>query len=162
MDLGIGPAGVMIMQLGCQPPQTYARGTLWPSNQNFCDFRHNRPFERKDYPNNDQNRYSDYNSRSQYEPDGDQSRNRESNNNFSRSPSMSRQDSSFTDFRRRPRSNSPNRSVFNRFGNRDPSNNISYDKKFPISSNGDQPNVVRFTTTDDSIDELSGLCSLNY
>ena len=143
-------------------PQTYARGTLWPSNQKFNDFRHNRPFERRDYPNNDNNRYSDYNSRSQYELDGDQSRNRESNNNYSQSPSMSRQDSSFTDFRRQPRSNSPNPSVFNRFGNRNPSNNIPYDQKFPTSNDGNQPNVVQFTTTDDSIDELSGLCSLNY
>ena len=84
------------------------------------------------------------------------------NNNFSRSPSMSRQDSSFTDYRNQPRSNSPNPSVFNRFGNQNPSNNISYEKKFPTSNNGNQPNVVRFTTTDDEINELSGLCPLNY
>ena len=86
---------------------------------------------------------------------------RGSNNNFSRSPSMSRRDSSFTDYRNQPRSNSPNPSVFNRFGNQNPSNNISYEKKFPTSNNGKQPNVVGFTTADDEINELSGLCPLN-
>ena len=48
------------------------------------------------------------------------------------------------------------------FGNRDPSNNKPYDKKFPTSNNGNQPNIVRFTTTGDEINELSGLCPLNY
>ena len=75
---------------------------------------------------------------------------------------MSRQDSSFTDSRRQPRSTSPNPSVFNRYGNRDPSNNKPYDKKFPTSNDGNQPNVITFTTTDDEINELSGLCPLNY
>ena len=37
-----------------------------------------------------------------------------------------------------------------------------YEKKFPTSNNCNQPNVVRFTTTDDEIKELSGLCPLNY
>ena len=100
--------------------------------------------------------------RSPYQSNQDQSRNWGSNNNYSRSPSMSRQDSSFTDSRNQPRSNSPNPSVFNRFGNQNPSNNISYEKKFPTSNNGNQPNVVRFTTTDDEINGLSGLCPLNY
>ena len=54
-----------------------------------------------------------------------------------------------------PGSNSPNPSVFNRFGNQNQSNNISYEKKFPISNNGNQPNVVRFTTTGDEINRLS-------
>ena len=75
---------------------------------------------------------------------------------------MSGQDSSLTDFRNQPRSNSPNLSVFNRFGNQNPSNNISYEKKIPTCNNSSQPNVVRFTTTDDEIIELSGLCPLNY
>ena len=75
---------------------------------------------------------------------------------------MSRQDSSFTDSRRQPRSNSPNPSALNRFANRDPSNNIPYDKTFPASNDGNQPNMVRFATTDGEITELSGLCPLNY
>ena len=75
---------------------------------------------------------------------------------------MSRQDSSFTDSRRQPRSNSPNPSIFNRFGNRDPSNNIPYDRTFPTSNNGNQPNVVRFTPEDDGINELVGLFPSKY
>ena len=142
--------------------RSFTTGNFRPSNQNPKNFRQNRPFERGDYTNNHSNRYNDYRSRSQYLSDQNQSKNWGSKNNYSRSPSTSRQDSSSTDFRRQPRSNSPNPSVFNRFGNRDPSNDIPYDKTSPIFKNGNQPNVVRFITTDDSIDELSGLCSLNY
>ena len=143
-------------------PRTYARGYFRPNNQTSNNFRQNRPFERRDYPNNNNNRYSDYRSRSQYQPDQDQTRNRESNDNYSRSPSTSRQNASFIDFRGQPRSNSPNPSVFNRFGNQDPKKDIPYDKKFRVCNNGDQPNVVRFITTYGSINELLGLCPLNY
>ena len=143
-------------------PRSFTRVNFWPSNQNPNNFRQTRSSERGDYMNNNNDRYNDYGARSPYQSNQDQSRNCGSNNNYSRSPSMSRQDSSFTDSRRRPRSNSPNPSVFNRIGNRDPNNNIPYDKKFPASNDGNQPNVVRFTTTDDEINELSGLCPLNY
>ena len=144
-------------------PRPFNRGSFRSSNQNSNSFRQNRPFERRDYPTNNNNRYNDYRAISPYQSDQDQSRNWGSNSNFSRSPSTSRQDSSFTDSRRQPRSNSFNPSVFNRFGNRDPSNNnIPYDKKFPTSNNGNQPNVVRFTTTDNEVNGLSGLCPLNY
>ena len=142
-------------------PRQFAGGNCRPNNQNSNNFIQSRPFERGGYPNNNDNRYNDNRARSQYRSDQDQSGNWGSNKNYSRSPSTSRQDSSFTDFRRQPRSSSPNHSVFNRFGNRDPSNNIPYDKKFPTSNNGNQPKVVRFNTTDDGIIELSGLCPLN-
>ena len=141
-------------------PRSFNRGNFRPSNQNQNNFRQNRPSERGDYTNND--RYTDYRARSPYESDQDQSRNWGNNNNYSRLPSTSRQNSSFTNPREQPRSNSPNPSVFNRFGNRDPSNNISYEKKFQTSNNSNQPNVVRFIATEDEIDELSGLCPLNY
>ena len=143
-------------------PRSFTRGNFRPSNQNPNNFRQNRSTERGDYTNNNNDRYNDYRARSPYQSNQDQSRNWGSNNNYSRSLSMSRQESPFTDFRIQPRSNSPNPSVFNRFGNRDPSNNIPYDKKFPTSNDGNQPNVVRFTTIDDEIDGLSGLCPLNY
>ena len=142
-------------------PRSFTRGSF-RARKNSNIFRQNRPFERRDYPTNKNNQYNDYRVNSPYQLNQDQSRNWGSNNNYSRSPSTSRQDSSFTDFRNQPRSNSLNPSVFNQFGNRDPSNNIPYDKKFPTSNNGNQPNVVRFTTTDDEINELSGLCPLNY
>ena len=135
-------------------PRSYTRGNSRPSNQNSSKFRQNRPFERGDYTNNNNDRYNDNRARSQYQSDQQHSRNWGSNKNYSRSPSTSRQDSSLTNFRRQARSNSPNPSVFNRFGNPDPRNNIPYDKKFPTSNDGNQPNVVRFTTTDDEINEL--------
>ena len=143
-------------------PRSFTRGISRLNNQNFNNFRQNRPFERENLTNNNNIRYNEYRARSQYQSHQDQSRNWGSNNNYSQSPSTSRQNSSSTDFRRQPRSNSPNPSVFNRFGNRDPSNSIPYDKKIPTSNNGNEPNVVRFTTTDDEINELSGLCPLSY
>ena len=143
-------------------PRSFTGGNFRPGNQNFNNFRENRPFERRDYPNNNKIRCNEFRANSPYCSDQDQSRNWGSNNNYSRSPSTSRQDSSFTEFRSQPRSNSPNLSVFYRFANRDPSNNILYDKKFPTSNDSNQPNVVRFTTTNDEINELSGLCPLNY
>ena len=143
-------------------PRSFTGRNFRPSNQNPNNFRQNRSSERRDYTDNNNDRYNDYRARSPYQSNQDQSRNWASNKNYSRSPSMSRQDSSLTDSRNQPRSNSPNPSVFNRFGNQNPSNNISYGKKFPTSNNGNQPNVVRFTTTDDEINGLSGLCPLNY
>ena len=143
-------------------PRSFTRGNFWPTNQNSNTFRQNRPFERRDCPNNNNIRCNDYRANSPYKSDQDRYRNWGSDNNFSRSPSISRQDSPFTDSRRQPRSISLNPSVFNRSGSQDPSNKIPYDKKFPTSNNGTQPSVVRFTTTDDEIIELSGLCPLNY
>ena len=137
-------------------PRSFTRGNFRPSNQNSNNFRQNRSSERRDYTDNNNDRYIDYRARSPYQSNQDQSRNW-GNNNYSRSPSTSRQDPSFTDSRGQLRSNSPNYSVLNRFGNRDPSNNIPYEKKFPTSNDGHQPNAVRFTTKDDSIYELSGL-----
>ena len=132
-------------------PRSFTGGNFRPSNQNPENFRQNRSSERRDYTDNNNDRYSDCRSRSPYQSNQDQSRNWGSNKNYSRLPSMSRQDSSFTDSRNQPRSNSPNPSVFNRFGNQNPSNNISYEKEFPTSNNGNKPKVVRFTTTDDEI-----------
>ena len=143
-------------------PRSFTGGNFRPNNQNPNNFRQHRSFERRDYMDNNNDRYNDYRGRSPYQSNHDQSRNWGSNNEYSRSPSMSRQDSSFTDSRNQPRSNSPNLSVFNRFGNQNPNNNISYEKKFPTSNDGSQTNVLRFITTDDSIDELSGLSSSNY
>ena len=143
-------------------PQSDTKGKFRPIIQNYNNFSRNRPFERKDYSSNNNGRYNDYKARSPYQPNQDQSKNWGGNNNYSQSPSTSRKDSSFTGFHRQPRSNSPNPSVFNRIGNQDPSDNIPYDKKFPTSHNGNPPNVVRFTTTDDEIIELLVICPLNY
>ena len=96
-------------------PRSFTRGNFRPNNPNSNNFRQNRPFERGHYTNNNNDRYSDYRARSPCQSNQDQSRNWGSTDNYPRLPSMSRQDSSFTDSRRQPRSNSPNPSVFNRF-----------------------------------------------
>ena len=88
-------------------PRSFTRGNFRPSNQNPNNFRQHRSFERRDYPNNNNNRYDYYRANSPYQSNQDQSRNWGSNNDHSRSPSTSRQESSFTDFRNQPRSNSP-------------------------------------------------------
>ena len=143
-------------------PRSITRRNFRRSNPNPHNFRQNRPFERGDYTNSNNDRYNDYKAISPYQSNQDQSTNWGSTDNYSRSPSMSRQDSSFTDSRRQLRSNSPNPSVFNGFGNQDPNKKIPNDKKFPTTNTGNQPNLVRFTTTDDEIIELSGLCYLNF
>ena len=131
--------------------RSFTRGNFRPSNQNPNNFRQHRSSERIDYTDDNIDRYNDYRARSPCQSNQDKSRNWGSNNSFPRSPPMSRQDSSFTDYRNQPRLNLPNLSVSNRFGNKNPSNNISYEKKFPTSNNVNQPNVFRFTTTDDEI-----------
>ena len=141
--------------------QTATRGNFRPGNQRYNNSSRNWPFEGRNYSNYNNDRYNDPKAISPYQSNQDQSRNWRSNTNYSRSPSTPRQGPFFADFRNEPRSNSPNPSVFNLFGNREPSNNISYDKKFTTSIIEDQPNVDRFTTTDDSVFELSELCPSN-
>ena len=94
-------------------PQPDTRENCRPGNQNYSNFSRNRPFERKDYSNNKNDRYNDCKARSPYQSNEDQSRIWRGNNNYSQSPSTWRQNSSFTDFCSQPRSNSPNPSVFN-------------------------------------------------
>ena len=84
-------------------PRSFNRGNFRPSNQNPNNFRQNRPSERGDYTNTNNDRYTDYRARSPYQSDQDQSRNWGNNNNYSRSPSTSRQNSSFTNPREQPR-----------------------------------------------------------
>ena len=81
-------------------PRPFTRRNFRPSNQNSNNFRQNRPFERGDYLNNNNNRYNGYRARSPYQSDQDQPRNWGKNNSCSRPPSTSRPDPSLTDFRR--------------------------------------------------------------
>ena len=66
-------------------PGSFTRGIFQPSNQNS-----NRPFERTDYLNDNNNRHNEYKANSPYQSDHDQSRNWGSNNNYSRLHSTSR------------------------------------------------------------------------
>ena len=65
-------------------PRSFTRGSFLPSNQNS-----RRPFERRDYTNNNNNRYNEYRANSPYQSNQDQSRKWGSNKNQSRSPSTS-------------------------------------------------------------------------
>ena len=103
--------------------------------------------------------------------DGNRSRNGSFNNsngnwrnheNFSRSPSTQREDFSQNNFYRQPRTDQPNNSAFRRPDNRTTTSFNPYEQKFPQNNNQTASNVVRFTTTDDTNNEISDSCPLNY
>ena len=80
---------------------SFTRGNFQPKRQNSNNFRQNRPNERLPEYNNS-SRYKKYRANSPNQSDQDQSRSWGSNHNYSLSPPASRQDSSFTNFRRQP------------------------------------------------------------
>ena len=83
------------------------------------------------------------------------------NGNFSRWPSGQGWDFSQGNSFRRPQPFQHRNSPFRRLeGNPTPSSS-TYEQKFPQSNNQTSTNVVRFTTTDDCINELSDFCPLN-
>ena len=63
---------------------------------------------------------------------------------------------------RQPRGNQPNNSAFRRSDNQLTTAFTPYEQKFPQNNNQTSSNVSRFTTTNDTINELSDLCPLNY
>ena len=68
------------------------------------------------------------------------------------------QNSSF----RQPRNYQPNNPAFRRSDDQPTTSFTPYEQKFPQNNDRTSSNVVRFTTTDDTINELSDLCPLNY
>ena len=56
----------------------------------------------------------------------------------------------------------PHNFAFRRSDNRPTANFTPYEQKFPQNNNQTLSNVVRSTTTDDTINDLSDLCPLNY
>ena len=83
-------------------PRSFTRGIFRANNQNPNTFRQSGTFERRQYPNNNNDRYNDYKARSQYQSDQGQSRDWGNNNKYSQSPSAPRQYSFFTDFADNP------------------------------------------------------------
>ena len=77
--------------------------------------------------------------------------------NFSRFPSTQRRKFSQNNSYRQPRSDQRNNSVFRRYDNRPTTGFTPYEHKFPRNNNRTAFNVVRFTTSDDTINELSDL-----
>ena len=63
---------------------------------------------------------------------------------------------------RQPKSDQPNNSAFRRSDDGPTTGFTPYEQKFPQTKNQTSSNVVSFTTTDDTINELSDLCPLNY
>ena len=125
-------------------------------------YRNNNPIDRRSY---DQRLNQSFN-----RSDGNRSRNESFNNqnrkwrnsgNFSRSPSTQRKDFSQNNSYRQPRSDQPNNSAVRRSDNRPTTSFTPYEQKFPQNNIQTSSKVVRFTTTDDTINELSDLCPLN-
>ena len=138
------------------------------SYQNFSPrpnftYRNNSSNDRRSFdqrPNHSFNR-NDGN-RSRHESFNNQNGNWRNNGNFSRSPSNPRRDFSQNNSYRQPRNEQSNNLAFRRSDTRPTANFTPYEQKFPQSNNQTSSNVVRFTTTDDAINELSDLCPLNY
>ena len=84
------------------------------------------------------------------------------NGNFSRSPSTQRRDFLQNNSYRQPRSEQSNNFAFRRSDDRTTTSFTPYERKFPQTNYQTSSNVVRFTLIDDTINELSDLCPLNY
>ena len=144
------------------------RGTSPFAYQNFS------PRPNSAYGNNNPNNVRSYDQRQNQSfnrNDGNRSRNGSfniSNGNwqnhgiFSRSPSIQRGDFSQNNFYGQPRTDQPNISAFRRPDNRTTTSFAPYEQKVPQNNNQTASNVVRFTTTDDTFNEISDLCPLNY
>ena len=150
---------VITTGLGEIPPNNYqnssprpniAYGNNRPDNGRSFDQRPNRSSNRND--GNRSGKWSFNNSNEDWLNNG----------NFFRSRLTQRRDFSQKNSYRQPRSDQPNNFTFRRSDNRPSTGFTSYDQKFPQNNNQTSSNVVRLTTTDDTINELSGLCPLNY
>ena len=165
--------------------EQWARGQDFQRrNQNFNNdrFRRSSPnsyqnfsprpnFTYRNNSSNDRRSFKQRPSQSFSRNDGDRSRHESFNNqngnwrnnrNLSRSPANPRRDFSKDNSYRPPRNEQPHNSAFRRSDNRPTANFTPYEQKFPQNNNQTSSNVVRFTTTDDTINELSDLCPLNY
>ena len=132
------------------PRPNFVYENNYPNNRRSYDQRPNQSFNRSDgnrSPNGSFNNQND---------------NRRNNGNLSRSPPNPRRDFSQNNSYRQPRGDQPNNSAFRRSDNRPTTSFTPYEQKFPQNNNQTSSNVVRFTITDDTINELSDLCPLKY
>ena len=132
------------------PRSNFADGNDCPDNRRSYDQRQNQPFNR-----NDGNRFrngSFNNSNGKWRNNG----------NFSRSPSTQSRNYPQNSLNCQSRSDWPNNSAFRRSDNRPTTSLTPYEQKFAQNNNQTASNVVRFTITDDTSNELSDLCPLNY
>ena len=130
---------------------------------NFAAYRNNNSNNGRSYdqrPNQSFNRSDG--ERSRNESFNNQNGNWRNNGNFSRSPSTPRRDFPQNHSYCQPRSDQPNNFAFRRSDNRPTTSYTPYEQKFWQNNNQTSSNVGRFTTTDDTINEISDLCPLNY
>ena len=132
------------------PRQNSAYGNNNPNNGRSYDQRQNQSINRND------------GNRSRNGPFNNSNGNWRNNGKFSRSPSTQRRDFSQNSSNCQSRIDWPNNSAFRRSENRFRTIFTSYEQKLPQNNNQTASNVVRFTTTDETIDEISDLCPLNY
>ena len=78
-----------------------------------------------------------------------------------RSPSGPRQDPQPSQQYQPSRSSTPDNSVFRRSNSQESGGFVPYEQRFPQTNDQSSSHAVRFTTTDDSIHEVSDLCPLN-
>ena len=132
------------------PRPNFAYENIHPNSRITYDQPPNQSFNRN---NGNRSRNESFNN-----PNG----NWRNNGNFCRSPSAQRRDFSQNNSYRQPRSDHPTNSAFRRSDNRPTTGFTPYKHKFPQSNNQTSSNVVRFITTDDTINEFLDLCPLNY
>ena len=132
------------------PKPNFAYRNNRPNNGRSFEQRQNQSFNRNDGYRSRNGSFNNSN------------RNWRPNGNFSRSPSTQRREFSQNNPYRQPRSDQPNNSAFRRSDNRPTTSFTPYEQKVPQNNNQTSSNVVRFTTTDDTINELSDVCPLQY
>ena len=132
------------------PKPKFAYGNNRPNNGRSFDQRANQSFNK-----NDENRpwNGSFNNSNE---------NWRNNGNFSRSPSTQRRDYSQNSSNCQSRNDWPHNSAFRRSDNRPTTSFKPYEQKVPQNNNQTASNVVRFTTTDDTVNEISDICPLNY
>ena len=132
------------------PRPNFAYGNDRLDNRRSYDQRPNQQFSRNDGNRSRNGSFNDSNG------------NWRNNGNFSRSPSTQRRNYSQYSSYYQPRRDQPNNSAFRRLDNRTTTSFTPYEQRFPQNNNQTASNVVRFTTTDDTNNEISDLCPLNY
>ena len=132
------------------PRPNFANGNNHPNNGRSYDQRQKQSFHRNDR------------SRSRNAFFNNQNGKWRNNGNFSRCPPTPNRNFSQNNSYRQPKTGQPNNSAFRRSDNGPTIDFTPYEQKFPQDINQTSSNVVRLTTTDDTINEISDLCPLNY
>ena len=131
------------------PRPNFAYGNNYPNSGSLYDQRPNHSFHRND---GNRSRNGSFNS---------QNGNWRNNGIFSRSPATQRRDFSQHTSYRRSRGDQPDNSALRRSDNRPKTGFTPYEQWFPQNNNQTSSNVLHFTTTDETINELSDLSPLN-